>query len=309
MSSVDLYMAPLQGFTDVVFRYWHSEIYGALDGYFTPFVRVEKGVPRERDLRDCSSLLNANLGAVPQIIFKDIAEFEILVNAVRELGFNRVDLNMGCPFVPQVRKGRGAGVPGNTELLSKVAEMVNGMPDMVFSAKMRLGVSNADEWRNIIPIINGMELCHVTMHPRTAMQQYGGDVNMDEFVRFAGECRHKVVFNGDIVAPEQISDIVKKFPGVAGVMMGRGLIMRPSLAKEYAEGCAWDRCKRVDMLMKLHSALLNHAESNLCGEHQVLGKLLPYWEYFGREFDKKGVKRVIKANSLARYKAAVLALE
>lgn len=308
MSITKIFMAPLQGFTDASMRHFHKVVYGALDGYFTPFVRIEHGDVRARDMRDITSELNANHCPTPQIIVRDGDEFGVLTESLINAGHRRVDINMGCPFVPQVRKGRGAGLLGNGDALRDIAQRIEGMEDVEFSIKMRLGICQEDEWMEVMPIINGMKLRHVTVHPRTAAEQYSGALHYEQFYRLKDECTHPVVFNGEINCPDEIDEIVTRCGGLYGVMIGRGLLRRPSLAEEWREGAEWDRTKRVKRLLLMHEMLLEYAEKHLCGEHQVLGKLLPYWEFLGNEFTKKEVKAIAKSKTLKGYKEAVRCL-
>ena len=108
-----LMAAPLQGLTEAPWRSVHFRLFGEEQGdveYFTPFIRVEKGEVRKRDMRDYTSDLNAGMRLTPQIIFRDAEEWRMLVDALAEAGATRIDMNMGCPFSPHVRKGRGAGM-------------------------------------------------------------------------------------------------------------------------------------------------------------------------------------------------------
>lgn len=102
----------MQGFTEVPFRHFHSEIYG-IGGiettYFSPFLRMEHGQPRPRDIRDIKSELNAGVHLIPQLICRDADEFSRLADEIMLAGFSEIDLNLGCPFVPRSRKGAGQG--------------------------------------------------------------------------------------------------------------------------------------------------------------------------------------------------------
>ena len=69
-------MAPLQGYTEAEYRRAFADVYGAPDVCYTPFLRMEKGEAARRTLRDINSPLNAGTNTVPQIIFRDAAEFE-----------------------------------------------------------------------------------------------------------------------------------------------------------------------------------------------------------------------------------------
>jgi len=77
---------------------------------------------RRRDLRDLTSQLNEGAKITPQIIFGSIDEFRQLTSTLSQLGFDRIDINMGCPFPPQLHHGRGAGMITRTELLKPLSE-------------------------------------------------------------------------------------------------------------------------------------------------------------------------------------------
>ena len=184
--------------------------------------------------------------ATPQIIFKDAAEWSLLVKTLVDAGGERIDMNLGCPFPPQVKRGRGAGMLRRVEELKAVAELMDSMEQVQWSVKMRLGVDMADEALALAEVINQMRLRHVTVHPRTAGQQYSGTLHTDALSELASALRHPVVFNGDITTPEQIDAVMAR--GFAGVMVGRGLLSRPSLYSEWRRRC---RQRRGLMLTSL----------------------------------------------------------
>lgn len=301
----------MQGFTEVPFRHFHSEIYG-IGGiettYFSPFLRMEHGQPRPRDIRDIKSELNAGVHLIPQLICRDADEFSRLADEIMLAGFSEIDLNLGCPFVPQVKKGRGAGLLANPANLEGIVSVMNSMPEIRFSVKMRLGVKSPDEWRPVIPILNKVSLSHITVHPRTASQQYSGELYMEEFSKLAAEASAPVIFNGEIHTPAMIDQILALRSAPAGVMVGRGLLERPSLFAEWSEGTEWDCDKRNERLLLLHDRILEHFSQTLCGDTQILSKIKPYWEFFGLGFDRRLVKKIIKAQNITACQSAVSAL-
>lgn len=299
--------APLQGFTEAPWRRCHREVYGsAVACYYSPFVRVEGGEPRAKDLRDVASPLNVGVPFVPQIIFKDAAEFHLLTDALVAQGFGEIDLNLGCPFPPQVKRGRGCGAVANASLLGELADMMaDEYPSTVFSLKMRLGAERPDEWRQAIDAINRMPLSHVAVHPRVGRQQYSGELWLGEFADFHARCRHPLVFNGDITLPGQIASLSERYPWLEGVMVGRGLLASPSLTEEYASGRDWTDGERLEKILELHSRLLAHYSDCLCGDSQILSKIKPYWDYLEPTIGHKAAKAIKKAGTMAKYNAAV----
>lgn len=304
-----LLVAPLQGHTDAAWRHFHSRIYGAGLGYFTPFIRLEKDGVRDRDLRDLTSPLNEELDLTAQVIFKDSEELASLLKILHESGIRKFNLNMGCPFPLQTAKGRGSAFVANTEECAKIPAILNEYPGADFSLKMRLGQTDPEEWKGIIEYINEMPLSHLTVHPRIGKQQYSGDIDMDEFRAILETAKAPVIYNGDILSPDDIRKLFEEMPQVAGVMAARGLMARPSMFTEYIEGEDWSREERIETLLKFHRLLMKHYESTLCGEHQLLSKIKPFWEYSENEIGRKPWKAIKKASNMAKYHSAVASIE
>lgn len=297
MTPPAIFAAPLQGYTDAAWRSAHREIYaGSVARYFTPFVRVEGGMPRPRDMRDA---IAGEPCTTPQIIFGTAAEMRMLVDALCRVGHTSIDLNCGCPHPPQLRKGRGAAVLLNPQLLREAAAIIDEYPAVAFSLKMRIGVDHGDEWRAAAPEIARMRLSHVTVHARTAAQQYRGPVHREAFEAVAAELPVPVYFNGDVTAPQQLPR------GAAGVMTGRGLLGRPSLAAEWTEGREWPLAQRIGQLMRLHGRVRDARAARLCGPAQLLAAMQPFWHFCEGEIGHRNAKALRKARSLDAYDRAV----
>lgn len=302
---MNLFIAPIQGHTDAPYRHFHAETYGQEPVYFTPFIRLERGELRIRDIKDAVSELNNTIDLVPQIIFRNEEELKTLVMKMKNHGAKSINLNMGCPFPLQTGHGRGAATIANTTLVEEAVRIVNENPDIQFSVKMRLGMSDPDEWKIILPSLNEMTLNHIAVHPRVARQQYGGELYHDRFAEFLSKSKNPVVWNGEIKTPEQMTAIIVGYPGIAGVMVGRGVLARPSLFREFIDGIEWPLEKRLENMLTFHRALLNHYSSTLCGESQLLSKIKPFWEYAEEEIGRKAWKAIKKASNIAKYHSAV----
>ena len=290
--------APLQGYTDAVYRRAHHECVGGVDEYYTPFVRIEKGAVRKKDLRDTAPEANAGVPTVPQVIAKDGDEFARLCDALQGQGWRRIDLNMGCPFPMQVKAGRGSGLLQHPDRIEEIQREMLRRPEVAFSVKMRLGQESIDEGLAAMPIINGMPLVHVTLHPRLGRQQYKGVADREAFCRFYESSRHPLVYNGDIWEIENGKLKVENWAGtkLKGVMIGRGLLARPWMTgdKEPAQ-----------VLHDMHAIVYRHAVETICGDSQILARLHAFWEYI--DIPHKQKKAVMKATSLPRYREAVAA--
>lgn len=302
---MEFHFAPVQGHTDAPYRHFHSKFYGNQQEYYTPFIRWENMGIRQRDLKDLNSDLNNNLILVPQIIFRNKEELKSLINKLKENGEKRIDLNLGCPFPLQTGHGRGAAAISNQELGKDIEELISENPDIQFSVKMRLGFKEPDEWKNLLPILNNISLKHIAVHPRTAKQQYEGELNLEEFKAILDESKNPVIFNGEIKTPADIAKIEHSFPGIKGIMIGRGLLGRPSIIEEYSNGKEFDKEKRIYKMIDFHNELYRYYEKVLCGDNQILMKIKPFWEYAEKEIGKKPWKNIKKATSVPKYKTAL----
>ena len=294
MTDMYIAFAPLQGYTDAVYRRAHYECVGGVDEYYTPFVRIEKGEIRKKDLRDIDPERNAGVPTVPQVIAKDGDEFARLCDALQEQGWRRIDLNMGCPFPMQVKSGRGSGLLQHPERVGEIAREMQRRLEVTFSVKMRLGQESIEESLSLLPIINDMPLLHVTLHPRLGRQQYKGMVDMEAFGRFMEGCRHPMILNGDII---DLSPSTSHLSPLKGVMIGRGLLARPWMLS--------DKEPR-EVMRQMHSIVYRHAVENLCGDSQILSRLHAFWEYM--DIDRKAKKAIMKATTLRRSRECLLAL-
>ena len=300
-----IHFAPLQGHTDDVYRRIHHQLIGGIERYYTPFVRVEAGDIRSKDHRDIDPKNNAGVPVVPQIIFKSLKEFLFLVDEMEALGYREIDLNMGCPFPLQAKHGRGSGLLAHTDIIEEVANAIKERPHLTFSVKMRLGWDDAEEWKPVLKILNDTPLTHITLHPRTGVQQYKGDIDREAFAQFYEQCRHPLIYNGDLTRLEQLHDIEARYPRLAGLMIGRGLLARPSLAREYAEAREWSPKEHIHCLCSLHESLTEQYARIVKGDAQLHSKLRTFWEYTEPLIGRKPYKKIMKSGNLRNYMNAI----
>ena len=308
-----VHFAPLQGFTECAYRQAHFLYAGGISAYYTPFLRVEKGEARAKELRDLqqdmdfiksrqnntchceNQAYNTSdeeaprfYNVVPQVICRDASEFSILVDAIQKLKkdcgfapdevFPQIDINMGCPFPMQAKSGRGSGLLPRVEIVREILEEVTNRAPLKFSVKMRLGYTSPEECLALLPLLNEAPLAHITMHPRLGIQQYKGALDFDAFQKFYKGCRHPVIFNGDITCIKDILAIADRFPNLKGIMIGRGLLANPALATQYQSKETSDSAP-LQALLKTHNSILEDYRKRLQGDAQVLDKIRPFWTY------------------------------
>jgi len=304
-----IHFAPLQGYTEAPYRRIHQTVCGGVATYYTPFIRLEHGQIRKKDLREALPEQNVGVNVVPQVIAADASEFVPLVEKLASLGHQRIDVNMGCPFPPQAKAGRGSGILQYPEKVAEILAEVKRFHEekgVTFSVKMRLGQNSPEECMVLLPLLNDTPFEHITLHPRVGAQQYKGELDMESFACFYEASVHPVVFNGMILSVEDIERIEAQFPKLGGIMIGRGLLSRPTLAAEYASNKALSDIEVRSKVLELHRQLLAHYEEAIeGGEPQLVQKMHTFWEYLEPVFGHKAVKKILKSGSYRNYREAV----
>lgn len=304
-----IYFAPLQGYTEAPYRRIHQLVCGGVAKYYTPFIRLEHGQIRKKDLREALPEQNEGVVVIPQVIANGPEEFHVLVDKLIAIGHKEIDINMGCPFPLQTRTGRGSGIlqhPDRVEGILNSARSISTEQGIRFSVKMRLGQESNQEWQELLPLLNETPLEHITLHPRIGRNQYKGELEMDQFQAFYDQSKNPLVFNGMLLNMEDLLQIEQQYPRLKALMIGRGLLSRPTLAKEYVAGKKMSDEEARRSVKEMHLQLFAHYEQAIeGGESQLVQKMHSFWEYQEPLFGHKVVKKVLKSGSLRNYREAV----
>lgn len=306
--TLPIHFAPLQGYTEVFYRNAHAACFGGVDTYYTPFVRLEKGSFRRRDVRGIEPENNFVPHLIPQLIAPNFEKAETILKLFIEKGYEEVDINLGCPFPMLAKRHNGSGILPYPEEVKELLRIVTEYPQIKFSVKMRLGWESPEECLRLAPVINELPLSQVTVHPRLGKQQYKGEVDLEGFSAFQEICKLPLIYNGDIHSLEDIKRIQDRFPSLAGIMIGRGLLANPALALEYKEGRRLTTDEMREKLHSMHKSVYNqYAEQLEGGEGQLLDKMKTFWEYLMPEADRKLLKAIHKSSNISKYNQAVAA--
>lgn len=301
-----IHFAPLQGYTEVFYRNAHATCFGGIDTYYTPFVRLEKGGFRHRDVRGIEPRNNQVPHLIPQLIAPTLEKAESILTLFIEKGYKEVDINMGCPFPILAKRHNGSGILPYPEEVEALLHLITKYPQISFSIKMRLGWENSEECLKLAPAINELPLRQVVMHPRLGKQQYKGEVDLKAFSTFQEICKHPLIYNGDINTVEDIHRIQEQFPGLAGIMIGRGLLANPALALEYTENRILTSDEMSERIRDMHNQLFScYNEQLQGGEIQLMNKMKSFWEYLLPEADKKLRKAIHKSSRIDKFQQAV----
>lgn len=302
-----IYLAPLQGLTDWIFRESYTEHIGRFDKTFTPFVRVQ-GDEFYRPSQ-CNDLLlkhNTFQKPVPQFLGKSVDSFKRFEELCVQQQYSEVNINMGCPFPMITSKCMGAGILAQPADVAQLLEGIFAETKLKISIKCRLGQNSTAEFEQLIPIFNAAPLEEIIIHPRVGKQQYKGEVDADAFARYAPLLKHPVCYNGDILTVADVERIQKLTPQVDRIMIGRGILRNPFLLSEIRKHELL-QSQKTEMLRGFHLSIIEHCKQKYSGDLHFLKRLEEMWEYHADAFadGRKIYKQVKKCKNLVQYEAIV----
>lgn len=224
-------LAPMDGITDPVFRQIVTQA-GKPDVLFTEFVSADGLVSAGRDRLTRHLLFQQNEHPiVAQLFGNNPDHFYQAAKLVRSLGFDGVDINMGCPDNNVVKRGGGAGLIKTPDIAQAVIRAVKkGAKSLPVSVKTRIGydTEQVSDW---IPFLLSQNITTLSVHLRTLRQMYRGPAQWGHMktimeMRDAAGVSTKIIASGDIQNLEDIKRLHAMY-GCDGYMIGRAALRNP----------------------------------------------------------------------------------
>ncbi|PKL17182.1 MAG: hypothetical protein CVV49_12230 [Spirochaetae bacterium HGW-Spirochaetae-5] len=293
-------LAPIKGITDRTFRSAFVRHFGGVDSALAPFLIKTDSESKYKSL---SPEMNPGLRTVPQILTKSPDDFIALSAKLQNYGCDEVNWNLGCPFAMVVKRGEGAAMLQNPEIIESFLEKISSAISIDLSIKMRVGMHSPDEILKLIPVINRFPVKEIIIHPRTGEQMYDGEVYPEAFRAAMELSSHPVIYNGDIRTAGDLLKLYEFFPGVKGWMIGRGLLINPFLAMEIKNGKSEDDAGKIIRIKQFADYLCESYVNDLQSSAHVLDKMKGVWFYLSQSLPdgKKIEKKIRKAGSLNHY--------
>ena len=296
-SSMELLFAPMEGITDGIFRTTHASVFGGIDHYYIPFISpTVNGHFDRREMRLLFPSDKAFLSAVPQILCKDPSLFLHCTDMLRELGFMEVNLNVGCPSGTVTAKGKGSGMLLDLDSLKRFLDQIYTSASLPVSVKTRIGYVSEDEWPALLDIYKNYPIEKLIIHPRTRQDFYKGPIHRHA-LESLDDLPFPWIINGDLTTTELIYQAVQQYH-CTGVMVGRGFLTNPGLARQIKTG--QKMC--LSELVTFHDTLFRAYQAEL-PPNAVLGRMREITKYFSFCFahSDKAIKRLFKAKSIEQY--------
>jgi nifR3 family TIM-barrel protein len=279
-------LAPMAGVTDTVFRRFIRG-FGGCGLIMTEFTSSHGIVGSSRSRKPGKTL--EYLAFEPdehpisaQLFGSDPVAMAEAARVCQNLGFDLVDINLGCPVKKVVRCNGGSGLLRNLPLVERIFRAVREAISIPLTVKFRSGWNE----REIVAVelARMAEDCGVSalaFHPRTREQGYGGKADWSRIAEVKAAVRIPVIGNGDIVTPEDAVRMVDE-TGCDAVMIGRAAATDPWIFRQLAQFVATGRydvstdADRFGIMRSYYSTLMERGESDLVGKMKQFATFLSH---------------------------------
>lgn len=286
----------MEGVVDYTMRDLLTQV-GGIDQCVTEFLRVsDRVLPAKVFRRMCPELMNGGKtpAGVPVILQLLGSDPSVLAGNARKgakLGAPGIDLNFGCP-AKTVNKSKGGAVLLDTpELIHEIVKAVRqAVPqDVPVSAKMRLGNKDKELAIENAHAIAEAGADSLAVHARTKLEGYKPPAHWEWISRIREAVELPVVANGEVWNWQDYMRC-KELSGCSDVMIGRGLVARPDLAKALKNQMVNRENSSLEWMhvLKLVLLYLNRIEQNLSAKY-VHGRLKQWLFHLQREYAEAAV--------------------
>ena len=312
----------MEGITGHIYRNALEKYFPGTDKYFTPFIAPDQNkILRTKERRDVLPENNHVPELVPQILTNSAEDFIRTARVLQELGYEEVNLNLGCPSGTVVSRKRGSGLLAFPDEVERLLDGIFSEIQMKVSVKTRIGKDDAEDAFWLMEIYRKFPLSELIIHPRIQKDFYRGEPNQDlfgELIRASKdqeggmpssghpENTFPVCYNGNLLTEKDYLFFAEKFPEVDAVMLGRGVIANPGLIRQIRSGLKTDK----KTLRAFHDEVLEEYRSLFGEDKNALFRMKEMWIYMIHLFTnhEKYAKKIRKAQSLAEYRCAADAL-
>ncbi|WP_251861446.1 tRNA-dihydrouridine synthase family protein [Clostridium sp. Marseille-Q2269] len=298
------YLAPMEGITGYIYRNAYKKFFNNIDKYFTPFIipNTSRSL-KTKELRDVLKENNNGINIIPQILTNNSEGFIVTARKLQQLGYNEINLNLGCPAGTVVSKNKGSGFLAKREDLDIFLHEIFKIDNMKISIKTRIGKDSPEEFYELIKIYNKYPIEELIIHPRTQKDFYRNKPNLDVFKDALSLSTNSICYNGDVFTVSDYNKLTKTFKKLKTVMLGRGILANPGLINEIKNNGNLDK----ERLKDFHDEVLNKYLELYKENKNTLFRMKELWGYMIYIFsdNKKYAKKIKKAQKLNCYNEAV----
>jgi len=307
-----IYLAPLEDVSGYMFRNLLNRMFPGTDRFFTPFISaVEPGRNhKKREILDVAPDNNESIELVPQILTNNSRDFLYTAQWLIDKGYSEINLNLGCPSKDVVMREKGSGFLSRPDRLdSFFHEVFDGLRQsegIRISVKTRIGSRDSNNIETLIEIFNRYPISEVTVHPRLGKDFYRGTPDIEAFRKFYEELHVPLVYNGDILTCDDIRKTWNNYPGIKAIMIGRGFLRNPAIAREYKGG----DILTLQELREFAQRLYREYRANLTADKYALDKMKELWGWLKDnpllDGKQRSIRAILKAKNNAEYESALI---
>ena len=278
-----IYTAPMAGITDYSFR----KILEKFEPDFLFTEMVNANLLNREDDTTINELLKCDNKEKTgtQIFGGDKNELVSGILKLKNFGFRKININMGCPQPKIVKNGAGSALLENYELVEQVLLETQNI-DAKISTKIRVGYKDFDNPEIFLNLANKHNLDFICVHGRTQKQMYSGTANWEIVEKLSKIPRNVEFFgNGDLFEPSEIKRKIASC-NLDGIILSRGIIGNPWLISQTREFLKTGKINTIQTFDETKSLVLEHLQNIVKNKGEMkavleINKFLrPYFQKF-----------------------------
>ena len=295
-----IYTAPIAGITDYSFR----KIIKKFDPDFMFTEMVNANLLNREDDTTISELLKCDNKEKTgtQIFGGDKDELISGILKLKNFGFTKININMGCPQPKIIKNGAGSALLENSELVELILLETQNI-DAEISIKIRVGYKDFENPEIFLDLANKYNLDFICVHGRTQRQMYSGTANW-EIVKKLSKIPRKVEFfgNGDLFEPAEIKKKIQT-SNLDGIMLSRGIIGNPWLISQTREFLQTGKIKTIQTFDETKSIVLEHLQniSENKGEIKAVLEINKFLHPYFKKFWEKDLDKNSRIVTIENY--------
>ena len=302
----------MEGITTFIYRNVFAKYYGGVDTYYCPFISTHQHKSlNHKEINEILPEHNIGINMIPQVMTNNFEDFIYTVNQITEYGYNHINLNFGCPSGTVTSKNKGSGILVYPEMVEKLLDDIFTKTDLKISVKTRIGYAEEAEWKRLAQIYAKFPLEELIIHARLREDFYNDVQRLDAIAETLPMLSEKfpLSYNGSIYSDADLQKTLGIFSDWEAVMLGRGVITDPSLAKRIKNEDTNGKFD-IDSFKKFNMDIVNGYAEIMSGDKDPLFKVKELWFYMGALIeDASIVKKIKKTKTINEFEAIINSIQ
>ena len=285
-----IYTAPMAGTTDYSFR----KILEKFEPDFLFTEMVNANLLNREDDTTINELLKCDdkQRTGTQIFGGDEEELISGILKLKNLGFRKININMGCPQPKIIKNGAGSALLENYNLVDQVLFETQNIGAEI-SIKIRIGYKDFNNPEIFLNLANKHNLDFICVHGRTQKQMYSGTANWEIVEKLSKMPRNIDFFgNGDLFEPFEIQQKIVSC-NLDGIILSRGIIGNPWLISQTREFLQIGKINTIQTFDETKSLVLEHLQNivKYKGEMKAVLEINKFLRPYFQKFWDKNLNR------------------